>query len=160
MNHYNNYYYDRRDHYPEVARLPYRYLVYIRNRTHKRINPAVYDPYSEKRFYKINCHAKFYCYYCGNEWTSNKVSIELWWNTNRTEFDVRMYGQKCKYCNSNFMRPYIINNDIYHILNIFIRVLTSYNYGTRNNINRNINKVNSSHKRDKCQKCIMFGINE
>ena len=155
---YNNYLNDPRDYYPDVARLPYSYLIYISNETQLRINPAVFYPYSNNRYYKVNCHAKFRCS-CQNKWTSNKVIIELWWKwkKGKKEFDVRMYGQQCKYCNSNFKKPYVTYNNIYIILDKFIEVLLSNNNERSRNYNNNFNKVNSAHKKDKCQKCIMFG---
>ena len=166
MNYYNNnnyYYYsyynylnDSRNLYPQVSRFPYKLLIYISNQTNKRINPGVYKPKRKKRFFIINCYAKFYCS-CLKEWTSNLVTVELWWNKRKTEFDVRMYGQKCKDCNSYYLRPQIIS-DMNEICDKFIEVLTTINnYGIKKNYNSNSNKSNSSHEKEKCQKCEMFG---
>ena len=165
-NHNNNHYYydsyydyinDPRDNHPEVARLPYKYLIYISNMSHKRINPGVYDPQNRHGFFKINSYANFYCSNCFNEWTSNIVTIELWWNKGKKEFDVRMYGQKCKHCVRDFKKPNYIYN-IYTIADRFIEVLTT-NYYIRNNINFNytLHEVNSSHEIENCQKCEMLG---
>ena len=169
MNYYTNNYYnyysyykylnDWRDYYPDIARLPYGYLIYISNQTNLRINPGVFDLEKTNEFFKINCHAKFRCSICHKIWTSNKVTIELWWGwiRNKKEFDVRMYGQKCKYCNKKFMKPYVVYDDICRIIDKFIDVLITNNYERRKNYNKNINKVNSSHKKEKCQKCIILG---
>ncbi len=66
----------------EIARLPYFALSKIKRRTRKNINPRVFDPEEERRHYTMNCHAIFNCnnYRCGNEWSSNKVTVELWWS--------------------------------------------------------------------------------
>ena len=63
---YNYYSYDRRDRFPEVARIPYKYLRIISQKSGSYIDPGVYDPNEGKGFSKINCHASFDCYRCGN----------------------------------------------------------------------------------------------
>ena len=140
-----------------VARLPYRFLNYIRIRTHKRINPNVYSANRKNGFFKINCYAQFYCSNCSKEWTSNLVTMELWWNEGKTEFDVRIYGQKCKRCILNFIPP----NYIYNINNIIkkcIEVLSNTYYKKKKNFNEKFNKVNSQHDQKKCQKCQLSGL--
>ena len=139
-----------------VSRLPNKYLYYIRNRSHKIINPRVFDLKRKKGCFKMNCYAQFYCSKCSNEWTSNLVTIELWWNKDKTEFDVRVYGQKCKRCVLDFIPP----NYIYNINNIIkkcIDVLTNNYYKKKKNFNEKFNKVNSKHDQEKCQKCQIIG---
>ena len=136
-----------------VARLPYRFLNYIRIRTHKRIKSIVHSVNIKNGFFKINCYAQFYCSNCSKEWTSNLVTMELWWNEGKTEFDVRIYGQKCKRCILNFISPYYIYN-IYNIIHKFIEILTNNYYNQRKkNYNEKYNRVNNKHYQDKCQKC-------
>ena len=161
-NNYNNYYnykyynYNYGDHFPEIARLPYRFLNIISRRTGSHINPAVFDPNEKKRHFKINSHARFNCYNCGNNWTSNQVTVELWWKNGKRQFDVRMYGQKCKKCNGQFIRPYI--SAVENVIEIGVRILKGYNYGHKEvNANRNTNtQFNSSHDQKRCQKCQMI----
>ena len=88
---YNNYvsYYDS---YPEVARLSDEYLYIISQNTGSHINPSAYNPDQRNGCFKINCYATFECLDCGNKWTSNQVTVELWFKNRKTQFDVRMYG--------------------------------------------------------------------
>ena len=67
-----------------VARLPNFALIEISRKSRKKINPRVFNRGSH---YRINCHARFNCnhYRCGNEWTSKKVTVELWWNYRKKE---------------------------------------------------------------------------
>jgi len=151
---YYNYYYDYP--YPEVARLPYGILDIISRETGCYINPAVYNPKEKKRHYKINCHASFNCSACNKEWTSNRITVELWWKNGKKEFDVRMYGQQCKKCNGEFMIPYI--SSFQNIIIICVEVLTTNSKGKGANINKNTNtEFNSSHDEKRCQKCKMVG---
>ena len=152
-NNYNYYNYDNRDRFPEIARLPYRYLISIREKSGKYINPGVFDPNENKRHYKMNCHASFKCSTCGKFWTSNQVTVELWWNNGKRQFDVRMYGQQCKRCNGVFMIPYI--DGIENIVDICVTVLTTdTSRGRGMNVNKNTNtEFNSSHDQQRCQKC-------
>ncbi len=158
---YNNYNYnyynsDYGDRFPEVARLPYKYLKIISWRARSRINPAVYDPNENSRHFKINCHASFNCNRCSNYWTSNRITVELWWKRGKKQFDVRMYGQQCKRCNREFIAPYINNVD--YIMKICVAVLTDNYRGRGTNANKNTNtQFNSSHDEQRCQKCRMIG---
>ena len=151
---YNNYYYY--DPYPEVARLPYGILDIISRNTGSNINPAVYDPKEKTRHYKINCYASFNCNTCNKEWTSNRITVELWWKNRKKQFDVRMYGQQCKKCNGDFMIPYI--SSFANIIKVCIEVLTTNSKGKGTNTNKNTNtEFNSSHDEQRCQKCRMIG---
>ena len=154
---YNYYYnynkYDDRDRFPEIARLSYGYLNTIRRRSRRSIDPGVFDPYEKRRHFKINCYASFNCYKCRNFWTSNQVTVELWWNNGKKQFDVRMYGQQCKRCNREFIRPYI--SGVENVIEICVKVLTNtYNRSKELNANKNTNtQFNSSHDQKRCQKC-------
>ena len=152
-NNYNNYNHDYRDRFPEIARLSYGYLDTISRRSKRSINPGVFNPYEKIRHFKINCYASFNCYKCGNFWTSNQVTVELWWNKGKKEFDVRIYGQQCKRCNREFIRPYI--SGIENIIEKCVEILThSYNISKEFNANKNTNtQFNSSHDQKRCQKC-------
>ena len=140
-----------------VPRLPYGALNEISYQTGSRINPRVYNPNENRRHYKINSYAIFNCNRCQNKWSSNKVTVELWWDKGKWEFDVRMYGQKCKSCNGQFMIPHIV--DLQTIIDKCVRVLTT-NVNTSERINTNYNtntNFNDSHDQKRCQKCIMIG---
>ena len=157
-NNYNNYYnynYSNNgyDPFPEIARLSYGFLNIISRSTRRRINPGVFDPDEKRRHFKINCHASFECHRCGNNWTSNQVTVELWWKKGKSEFDVRMYGQQCKRCNGEFIRPYI--SGVEEVIEICVDVLTNnYFEGREYNANKNKNtEFNSSHDQKRCQKC-------
>jgi hypothetical protein len=152
--HYYNYYYD--DPFPEVPRLSYKFLNIIRRRTRSYINPAVFDPYEKRRHFKINCHARFECYGCGNIWTSNQVTAELWWKNRKKQFDVRIYGQQCKRCNGQFIKPYI--SGVENVIEICVNILVSNNDRRKEmNANKNTNtEFNSSHDQRRCQKCQMI----
>ena len=156
-NNYNNNYYNYNDYFPEVARLSYGFLNQISRRTGRYINPAVFDPNEKRRHFRINCHAKFTCYNCGNIWTSNQVTVELWWSNGKRQFDVRIYGQQCKKCNGPYIRPFI--HDVENITRICIDILTNKNKRNKEaNINRNTNtEFNSSHDQRRCQKCQIIG---
>ena len=157
-NNYNYNYYnsDSRDLFPEIARLEYKYLYIISNNTGYRINPSVYNPNNKKGFFKINSYASFDCYKCGKIWTSNRVTIELWFNKRKRIFDVRLYGQQCKRCNKEFIKPFIYG--IEEVIDICIQVLTSPYKRTKDNTNRYFNReLNSSHDQQRCQKCKMLG---
>ena len=154
-NRYNNYYnFDYRDHFPDIARLPYSSLYKISRSSGSYINPGVFKPDEKRRHFKINCHASFNCYTCGKFWTSNQVTVELWWSSGKKQFDVRMYGQQCKRCNGEFMKPYI--NGIENVIRICLDILTKNNNNRRRetNANKNTNtEFNSSHDQQRCQKC-------
>ena len=140
-----------------VPRLPYGALNEISYQTGSRINPRVYNPNENRRHYKINSYAIFNCNRCQNKWSSNKVTVELWWDKGKWEFDVRMYGQKCKSCNGQFMIPHIV--DLQTIIDKCVTVLTT-NVNTSERINTNYNtntNFNDSHDQKRCQKCIMIG---
>jgi len=143
----------------DVARFPYYALSEISRRTRKRINPRVFNPNDRGRHYIMNCHAIFNCR-CGNEWSSNKVTCELWWSYGKKEFDVRMYGQRCKYCNGQFMRPRLSTYTIRTIIEICVRILRNIhgNGNGRTNTNENTNRrFNNAHEQRRCQKCIILG---
>jgi hypothetical protein len=161
-NNYNNYYNynyynsDYGDRFPEVARLPYKFLRIISRRARSSINPAVYEPNENSRHFKINCHASFDCYTCSNFWTSNRITVELWWKRGKKQFDVRMYGQQCKRCNGEFIAPYL--NGVDNIIDTCVEVLTNRYRGRGINNNKNTNtQFNSSHDERRCQKCRMIG---
>ena len=152
-NYYNNYY-NYYDPYPEVARLSYGLLIKISRRARKSINPYVFDPNEKRRHFKINCHASFECIKCGHNWTSNQVTVELWWKYGKKQFDVRMYGQQCKVCNNReYNKPYI--SGVENVIDICVNVLTNrYHRGKEMNANKNTNtQFNSSHDQERCQKC-------
>ena len=153
----NNNYYINGINIKTVPRLPHRALNEISYQTGSRINPRVYNPSENRRHYKINSYALFDCNRCGNKWSSNKVTVELWWDKGKWEFDVRMYGQKCKSCNGQFMTPHIV--DLQTIKDKCVKVLTTnVNNSGRINTNYNTNKnFNDSHDQKRCQKCIMIG---
>ena len=154
--HYNYYSYDSRDRFPKVARLPNKYLRIISQESGSYINPGVYDPNKGNGFSKINCHASFDCHRCGNMWTSNKVTVELWWKNGKRIFDVRMYGQKCKRCNGDYIRPFI--SGIEDVVNKCIKILISPSKKREMNANKNTNRnFNNSHDQQRCQKCQMIG---
>ena len=140
-----------------VPRLPYRALNEISYQTGSRINPRVYNPRENRRHYGMNSYALFNCNRCGNKWSSNKVTVELWWDKGKWEFDVRMYGQKCKSCDGQFLIPHIV--DLQTIKDKCVKVLTTNdNNGERINTNKNTNRnFNDSHDQKRCQKCIMIG---
>ena len=141
-----------------VPRLPYPALIEISQLSRSRINPNVYNPRENRRHYRMNSYAKFYCIDCNNEWSSNKVTVELWWAKGKWEFDVRMYGQQCKHCNGEFLRPQLTN--LRKIKNICVRILTNtyFNRGRHVNINENTNRqFNDGHDEERCMKCIMIG---
>ena len=147
---------DYSDHFPEVARLPYKYLNIISRNSGSRINASAYDPNKNSRNYKINCHASFNCDTCKKTWTSNRITVELWWKKGKKQFDVRIYGQQCKKCNGKYIVPYI--SGVENIIEICVNVLI-YNErsrGTNTNKNTNI-QFNSSHDQKRCQKCKMIG---
>ena len=153
-NDYKNYYnYNYGDHFPEIARLPYRFLNEISRRTGSYINPDAFDLNEKARHFKINCHASFKCYKCRKIWTSNQVTVELWWKNGKKKFDVRMYGQKCKNCNGQFIRPYI--SAVENVIEICVKILNDNNNRHKEvNANRNTNThFNSSHDQKRCQKC-------
>ena len=158
-NNYNNYYnykhynYNHVDPFPEIARLSYELLNRISRSSGSRINPGVFDPNEKRRHFIINCHASFKCYRCGKVWTSNQVTVELWWKNRKKQFDVRMYGQQCKKCNREFIRPLISGVD--KVIEICIKILTgSYDNRRAFNANKNTNtQFNSSHDQKRCQKC-------
>ena len=157
FNTYNNYYnynYNYYDNFPDIARLSYGLLNKISRRTRKSINPGVFDPNEKRRHFKINCHASFECHKCRNIWTSNQVTVELWWNFTKTEFDVRLYGQQCKRCNyREYNIPYI--SGVEYVIDICVKVLTNnYHRDKKMNANKNTNtEFNSSHDQRRCQKC-------
>ena len=140
-----------------VPRLPYRALNEISYHTGSRINPRVYNPHENRRNYRMNSYALFDCNSCGNNWSSNKVTVELWWDKGKWEFDVRMYGQKCKRCDGQFMIPHIV--DLQTIKDKCVNILTTnVNNSERINTNYNTNtNFNDSHDQKRCQKCIMIG---
>ena len=158
-NNYNNYYnydyynYNYYDPFPEVARLPYKFLNKISRRARSRINPGVFDPNEKGRHFKINCHSRFECYRCGNNWTSNQVTAELWWKDGKRKFDVRIYGHQCKRCNGQFIKPYI--SGVENVIEMCVKVLVSNNVRRKEmNANKNTNtEFNSSHDQRRCQKC-------
>ena len=154
---YNYYDYDYDDPFPEVARLPYKFSNIISRRSGSHINPGVYDANEKKRHFIINCHASFNCYICSNFWTSNLITVELWWKNRKKQFDVRMYGQQCKKCNGEFMRPYI--SGVENVIKMCVKVLLNKNIkGRKANNNQNKNtQFNSSHDQQRCQKCTMIG---
>mgnify|MGYP002626611712 CR=1 FL=1 len=155
-NYYNYYNSDYDDPFYEVARLPYRFLYKISRRARSNINPAVYDPNENSRHFIINCHASFNCHICSNSWTSNRITVELWWKRGKNQFDVRMYGQQCKRCNGEFIAPYL--NGVDNIIDTCVDVLTNRYMGRRVNNNKNTNtQFNSSHDERRCQKCRMIG---
>ena len=150
----------------EIARLPYYALMEIRRRTGKNINPRVFAPKEKGRHYRMNCYAIFNWnnyrnnYKCGNEWSSNKVTVELWWSYGKKEFDVRMYGQRCKYCNRQFLSPSLSYYTIRKIIRICVRILLNnyYNVNGKTNTNENTKReFNNSHDQSRCQKCIILG---
>ena len=140
-----------------VPRLPYRALNEISYQTGSRINPRVYNPRENRRHYGMNSYALFNCNRCGNKWSSNKVTVELWWDKGKWEFDVRMYGQKCKSCDGQFLIPHIV--DLQTIKDKCVKVLTTTgNNGESINTNKNTNRnFNDSHDQKRCQKCVMIG---
>ena len=152
-NYYYNYnYYNYDNPFPEIPRLPYRFLIKISRKARSTINPGVFDPNEKKRHFKINCHASFKCYKCRKIWTSNQVTVELWWKNGKKQFDVRMYGQQCKRCNGEFITPYI--SGVEYVIDICVRVLTNNNRDREMNANKNTNtEFNSSHDQQRCQKC-------
>ena len=153
---YNYYNSDYGDRFPEVARLPYKFLRIISRRARSSINPAVQDPNKNSRHFKINCHASFDCYTCSNFWTSNRITVELWWKRGKKQFDVRMYGQQCKRCNGEFIAPHL--NGVDNIIDTCVEVLTNRYRGRGINNNKNTNtQFNSSHDERRCQKCRMIG---
>ena len=155
MNSNNNNYVN---HFPEVARLPYKYLNIISRYSGSSINASAYSPNEKLRHYIINCHASFNCKKCKKIWTSNLITVELCWKKGKKQFDVRMYGQQCKKCNGKYIRPYI--SGIEDIIEICVKVLNfdKRDKGTNTNINKNANKqFNSSHDEQRCQKCKMIG---
>ena len=150
----------------EIARLPNYALMEIRRRTRKNINPNVFDPNERGRHYRMNCYAIFNCNNyrnnkrCGNQWSSNKVTVELWWSYGKKEFDVRMYGQRCKFCNRQFLSPSLSYYTIRKIIRICVRILLNnyYNVNGNTNTNENTNReFNNSHDQRRCQKCIILG---
>jgi len=143
-----------------VPRLRYDALVEISQLSGSRINARAYNPHLRTNHYKMNSHAKFKCFHCNNKWSSNKVTVELWWIKKKWEFDVRMYGQRCKRCNRHFMIPRISRPNLRRIINICVRKLTTrYNFnGGQENTNENTNtEFNDSHDQTRCMKCIMIG---
>ena len=150
-------YRNNNDNHPEVARLPYRYLTIISNNTGSRINPRAYVPENNRGYYKINAYAGFQCPNCGNSWTSNKVTVELWMKNKKWEFDVRMYGQSCKKCNGDYAVPFLYG--ISDIIDRCIYVLLNPGEGGSGDVNKNMNKSNSSHDESRCQIYHMTGKN-
>ena len=137
--------------YPEVARLPKKILYIIKRNTGSIINPEIYNPNERTRHYIMNCHAHFECKNCSHKWTSNLTTVELWWEDVKRQFDVRMYGQQCKLCNGEFVRPFIPS--FYKIIDICVKVLNNKKVGKRSNINQNSNsRLNSPHDEKRCQK--------
>ena len=147
---------DYGDRFPEVARLPYKYLNIISRNSGSRINASAYSPNEKLRHYIINCHASFNCDTCKKVWTSNRITVELWWKKGKKQFDVRMYGQQCKRCNGKYLIPYI--SGVENVIEICVNVLTYNKRGKGTNINENANsQLNSSHDEQRCQKCKMIG---
>ena len=141
MNRYNDNY-DYIDHFPKIARLEYEFLNIISRRTGSYINAGVFNPDEKRRHFKTNCHAKFRCNKCGNQWTSNLVTAELWWKNGKKQFDVRIYGQQCKKCNGAFIRPKKISA-VENIIEIFVKILTTYDNRCGK---RNMNKYRKRNK--------------
>ncbi len=82
--------------------------------------------------------------------------VELW----KKEFDVRMYGQMCKFCNRQFLSPRLSNYTIRIIIDICVRILKNkyYNGNGKTNTNENTNReFNNSHDQSRCQKCVKLG---
>ena len=153
-NYYNYNYHNYYDPFPEIARLSYGLLIKISRRTRRSINPGVFDPNEKRRHFKINCHASFECNKCRNFWTSNQVTVELWWKNRKTQFDVRLYGQQCKRCNyREYNIPYI--SGVENVIDICVNVLTTNHHSSKEmNVNKNTNtQFNSSHDQERCQKC-------
>ena len=90
------------------------------------------------------------------KWTSNQVTAELWWKDGKRKFDVRIYGQQCKRCNGQFIKPYI--SSVENVIEMCVKVLVSNNVRRKEmNANKNTNtEFNSSHDQRRCQKCQMI----
>ena len=151
-----NYYGSNYDPHPDVARLSDKYLHIISQYSGSRINPGAYDPDKGKGCFKINCYATFECGVCGNIWTSNQVVVELWFKNGKTQFDVRVYGQQCKKCDDEYIKPYILG--LREVIEKCKYILTHNPEGGRANANKNSNTYfNNAHDQQRCQKCRMEG---
>ena len=151
-----NYYISYYDPHPEVARLSDEYLYIISQNTGSRINPGAYNPNKGKGCFIINCYATFECGDCRKSWTSNQVTVELWFKNGKKQFDVRMYGQQCKKCDGEYIKPFIIG--LRQVIETCIYVLTHPSEKGKSNTNKNSNtNFNSAHDEQRCQKCRIVG---
>ena len=68
---------------------------------------------------------------------------------------MRIYGQKCKKCNGQFIKPNI--SGVENVIEMCVNVLVTNVRKKGMNANKNTNKeFNSSHDQQRCQKCQMI----